>query len=156
MHKAKRNPKQTFHQAWPKMFKDSSVVFTAQRGHCGSDRSLYAVSRCQTNRGSGVRPWVVTVQPIQRETQTEHLCVAAKGLRGGDPVSECFNLHYFLNISAVWPMIGSQISSYGLTAWSRKNVNLNLNLGGMFLNRKLTCWPKIVFFFFYNSQMGSE
>lgn len=95
IHKAKRNPKQMFHQAWPKIFKDSSIVFTAQRGRCGSDRSLYAVSRCQTNRGSGVRPWVVTVQPIQRETQTEHLCVAAKGLRGGDPVSECFNLHYF-------------------------------------------------------------
>lgn len=39
--------------------------------------------RCQTNRGSGVGLRVLTVQPIQHETQTEHLCEAAKGLKGG-------------------------------------------------------------------------
>lgn len=31
-------------QAGPKTFKDSGVVFAAERGWCGSDRSLYTVS----------------------------------------------------------------------------------------------------------------
>lgn len=45
-------------------------------------------------------PLVVTGQCIQHETQTEHLCVAAKGL-GEDPVSTCFNLHDYFNICAM-------------------------------------------------------
>lgn len=48
-------------------------------------------------------------------TQTEHLCVAAKGL-GEDPVSTCFNLHDYFNICAIQQWAEAKKLSYCLIA----------------------------------------
>lgn len=71
--------------------------------------------QCQANRGSGFTPLVVTGQCIQHETQTERLCVAAKGL-GEDPVSMCFNLHDYFNICAIQQWAEAKKLSYCLIA----------------------------------------
>lgn len=67
------------------------IVFT-RGGGPWSDCPLCTVTGVKQT-DSGFRLWVVTAHPIQHETQTEHWCGAAKGLRD-DPVPQCFNLHF--------------------------------------------------------------
>lgn len=98
-------------QGWKHCFQSSERIVSALR----SDALPIYRDQCQANRGSGFTPLVVTGQCIQHETQTEHLCVAAKGL-GEDPVSMCFNLHYYFNICAIQQWAEAKKLSYCLIA----------------------------------------